>query len=150
MLLAEHKKYHEMSPKDVVKQEQSVMSIDVARTTTHTGEQFHVTIPVYISDSREELRDRMQFCLSIMQERMEEENEAMNRMNAAVQTERVRGESIRRNQLKLKKDRKELLIRSKREGWNKEVTDNELNDLQQKFETAQKTLLEGTAEEAVQ
>lgn len=79
-LLPEHEQYHKLGPKDVgfdKDKEGRVAELNIARTTSHTGEQLMISCPVYASDSRDELSARVQFCFSIIQDRMEDENVAM-------------------------------------------------------------------------
>lgn len=147
MLLNEHEEYHGLGPKDILKPGKApVMHVDVVRTTSHTGEQFHINCPVYEDDTREELKTRIWTYLSIIQERLEDENEAMERVNRLSQQERLREESIRRNQSKFKTDKKDIIKRARAEGWTKEQVDSAMESLTVKFETAQKTLLEGNPE----
>lgn len=142
MLLDCHEPFHKLGPKDVFKAGKTpVMHVDVVRTTSHTGEQFHINCPVYEDDTREEMKTRVWTCLSLIQERLEEENEALDMVNKKTQAERLREESIRRNQSKFKKDKKELIARSRSEKWTKEQVDKELVDLESRFKQAQDTLL---------
>ncbi len=75
MLLDSHKKYHDMGPADLGLKE--TLYVQVARTTTQTGEQFIFNVPFYQDDSREMFTNRINFCLSVMQDRMEDENKAV-------------------------------------------------------------------------
>jgi hypothetical protein len=75
MILVEHAKYHEMGPKDVGLKEP--VFVQVARTTDHTGEQFAFNIPIYPDDSREQVKDRVNFFLSVMHDRVEDINKAI-------------------------------------------------------------------------
>src|ERR1043165_7982919 len=75
MLRSGHEKYHKMSPGDVGLK--AVMPIQISRTTAETGEQFTTEVPVYPDDSREQMNDRINFALSIMQDRMEDVNKAI-------------------------------------------------------------------------
>ena len=95
MLITEHEKYHKMTPKDVGLKE--AMIINIARTTTATGEQFHFQVPVYPDDSREMVNDRVKFCFSFMQDRMEDENIAVDRLNKARQESTMLKVSIDNN-----------------------------------------------------
>ena len=70
-----HEKFHKMSPKEAgIKAD---CAIQIARTTTQTGEQFVTEVPIYVEDTREQVNDRVGFFLSIMQDRMEDANKAM-------------------------------------------------------------------------
>lgn len=80
MLLPEHERFHKLAPSEVGLKEPTF--IQVARTTNQTGEQFQFAVPVYPDDTREALKDRLGFFLSLAQERMEEENRAVEALNA--------------------------------------------------------------------
>jgi hypothetical protein len=84
-LMPEHEKYHKLSPRDLKFGEKPVMNFGVARTTAMTGEQLHVDCPVYMSDSREDVLNRLGFCYSIIQERLEDENKAVRWIDERVQ-----------------------------------------------------------------
>lgn len=118
-LLKEHEKYHTLSPVDVgmSTDKRQVATIDVARTTNHTGEQFHVAVPVYADDTREALNDRLQFFLSIIQDRLEEENKAVVAQNEKAQKIRNLQESMRRNGIHFKKKLEALKKRARKEKW---------------------------------
>lgn len=75
MLKSGHERYHKLTPKDIALQ--SPMPIQISRTTSQTGEQFTFEVPVYPDDSREMVRDRVNFALSVIQDRMEDENAAI-------------------------------------------------------------------------
>lgn len=78
MLLPENERFHKLAPKDVLKaDEKPLIEMQLAKQTTSTGEQIVMNCPMYASDTREELNDRIQMCFSIMQERMEEENKVL-------------------------------------------------------------------------
>ena len=74
-LMESHKPYHQLAPKDIGLQ--GPMPIQISRTTSQTGEQFTFEVPVYPDDTREVLRKRVNFALSIIQDRMEDENAAI-------------------------------------------------------------------------
>lgn len=121
-MLPELEKYHSMSPKDVglSGEKKQVTVIDVARTTNHTGEQFHVAVPVYAEDTRQELRDRIYFFLSIVQERLEEENRAIQVANDRNQKLRNVQATVKRNALHFQKQLAALQKRAKKEKWQDE------------------------------
>lgn len=75
MLMPSHEKYHKMSPKDVGLKD--TMPLQLSRVTAETGEQFTFEVPIYPDDSREAVNDRVNFALSIMQDRMEDVNKAI-------------------------------------------------------------------------
>lgn len=66
-----------MEPKDIKWTGTKVSEIEVCRQTEATGEQFVIKIPVFLEDTREVLTDRLNFIYSIMQDRMEDGNEAI-------------------------------------------------------------------------
>lgn len=118
-LLKEQEKYHQMSPTDVSmsSDKKPVATIDVARTTNHTGEQFHVAVPVYADDTRDQVNDRLQFFLSIIQDRLEQENKAIVAQNEKAQKVRHIQESVRRNGIHFKKQLEALQKRARKEKW---------------------------------
>ena len=75
MLMEDHERFHKLSPKDVGLQ--NVMPLQLSRTTAETGESFTFEVPIYPDDSREMVNDRVNFALSIMQDRLEDVNKAM-------------------------------------------------------------------------
>lgn len=75
MLMRDHARYHALSPKDVGLKD--TMPLQITRTTAETGEQFTFEVPIYPDDSREKVNDRVNFALSIMQDRMEDVNKAV-------------------------------------------------------------------------
>lgn len=114
MLLDNHKKYHEMGPKDAgLKGE---VKLQVARTTDHTGEQFAMDIPIYPDDSREQVRDRVNFFLSLIHDRVEDVNKAIVEMNEREQKLRHARELIKRNLQTFANKAKALEKRLKRKG----------------------------------
>lgn len=73
-----HKKWHSLAPKAVswgVKKEPVMTSIDVTRSSME-GEQISFRCPVFKSDTREELSDRLGLLFSVVQDRLEDANEA--------------------------------------------------------------------------
>lgn len=137
-LSSKHRKYHELSPCDVfTKEETPITSYDVGRATSATGEQFHFSCPVYKSDTREELNNRIQFLMSIVQDRLEEENEAMQEAEAEVTKARRKGEVMKRNRSKYDAELKALKKEAKKKGWTEEETTTKVTELTNKFEKAQ-------------
>jgi len=108
MLIPEHEKFHKMGPVDTFKKEERAMSIQVARQTSTTGEQIVMECPVFASDTREELNARLGMCYSIMQDRLEDENKAMLRLQeeakkrkaAAEEEERAKAEEKHQEELR--------------------------------------------------
>lgn len=143
-------KYHAMAPKDTCKDgETPLFRVNVVRTTSHTGEQFHIDCPVYSTDTREELDNRVGMCLSVIQDRLEAENEAYLAVQEASTKKRLTEEALRRNQKKLEKDLKKLEQQRKTERWTDETYEAKKADLRTRFETAQKTLEESETVEDV-
>jgi hypothetical protein len=74
-----HKKFHESGPKDLKKGERNekgelkdaIATFQVTRSTID-NEQMSVSIPVFESDSREDLDLRVGMLMSIMQDRIED------------------------------------------------------------------------------
>ena len=136
MLLEDHAKYHKLGPSDVGLQ--ATAYLDIARTTSHTGEQFHVQVPVYKEDSREQLKDRVNFFLSIIQDRMEDENKAVNKMNEIRQLQT----SIERNGKSFLIQKKALDKRLKKQQLNLAEYNSELETLKENLKKANQTILE--------
>lgn len=147
MLLDEHEGYHKIGPKDVGLQTHA--KIDVVRTTSVTHEQFHIEIPVYPDDSREMLRNRVGMFLSVIQDRLEEENKAVNALNKKQQTLRIAQESIKRNN-KLFTDKKRKLDKQLRQ---KNIGDDEykakLKELQDELAKANETFSKSLEDEGL-
>jgi thiamine kinase-like enzyme len=136
MLLEDHAKYHALGPADVGLQ--ATAYLDIARTTSHTGEQFHVQVPVYKEDTREQLKDRVNFFLSIIQDRMEDENKAVNKMNEIRQLQT----SIERNAKSFLTQKKALDKRLKKQQLTMEQYNADLDTLKENLKTANQTILE--------
>lgn len=150
-LTEETEKYHTLGPKETSKgSEECWMKVNVVRQTSHTGEQFHFEIPVYASDTRDEMNDRIHMCLSVIQDRLEQENTAFLKIQAEEQKKRLTQEAIERNWKKFEREKKDLQKEAKKAGWKQETLDAKLADLTERFTKAQETL-EGsnTVEELV-
>lgn len=143
------KQFHTLGPKDVSKTEETWMKVNVVRTTSHTGEQFHIECPVYATDTREEMDARVGMCLSIIQDRLEEENQAFLKIQQEEQLKRMREEAKRRNSIKLQNDLKKLEREGKKQGWKPETLEAKKKETMEKFETAQKTLDEDETLEGI-
>lgn len=146
------KEFHTLGPCDVKKGgEETWMKVNVVRQTSHTGEQFHFEIPVYASDTREEMNKRIGMCLSVIQDRLEEENEAFLEIQQGEQKKRLTQEAKKRNTLKFESEKKQLRKQAKKEGWTQEVLDEKIADVTERYEAAMKTLDDGnqTIEEIV-
>lgn len=103
-LIPEHEQHHSLGPKDVgIKWDKpAAMHVEVVRTTNQTGEQICVKVPVYGDESREELQKRLAMAYSIIQDRLEDENKAVNWRNEKGQTARRAAEKVRRKEIDLK------------------------------------------------
>ncbi len=78
----EHKKYHSLAPKDLfwgktslVKKPSVVMAFQVTRSTID-NEQISFSVPVFEQDSRDDIKERMGFAFSIVQDRLDDANKA--------------------------------------------------------------------------
>jgi hypothetical protein len=149
MFNKESERFHTLGPKETIKSGDPAFRIGIVRTTSYTGEQFHIDCPVYADDSRAELHDRVGMCLSVIQERLEEENEAMVEINEREQKTRLREEVIKRNVMKFNKDKKDLEKEAKKAGWKPETLEAKIKDLEERFDTAQKTLEESETVENI-
>jgi len=71
--------FHTLGPKDlgIDPEKKSIMSMDIAKTTNHTGEQIHIAVPIYADDDRIAVSRRLGFAYSLIQDRMEAENKAL-------------------------------------------------------------------------
>lgn len=136
MLLSEHQPYHVMGPKDIGldPDKKSAMTIDVLRTTNHTGEQLHVQVPVYGNETREEVQQRLGFVYSLIQDRLEEENKAVAWRNERSDIIRRASEMSRRNQERLTKQLRLLDRKRKSERWTEETFIAERTKLMKEFE----------------
>lgn len=78
-LLPRYTHYHKKGAKDIAwgKEEDLGFHVQLQRATSVTNEQFAIQIPIYKTDTREEMRDRLQLAYSIVQERLEDENDSM-------------------------------------------------------------------------
>lgn len=85
-----HERYHKLNPADLGLK--AVMPLQVSRTTAETGEQFTIEVPIYPDDSREMLNDRVNFALSIMQDRLEDVNKAV--VEARVKAQKAQAAKI--------------------------------------------------------
>jgi hypothetical protein len=130
MLLEEHAAYHKMAPKDVGLKAQT--HIDVIRTTNQTGEQFHVQVPVYEDDTREAVKSRVNFFLSIIQDRMEDENKAVSKLNDTRQLKGI----IERNSQNFVNKKSALDKRLEKGKLTKEAYEIHLKELQDGLKTA--------------
>lgn len=103
-LLPEYEKYHSLGPKDVgIRNEPAPMLVEIARQTNRTGEQITIKVPVYGDESRAVLHDRLQMAYSVLQDRMEDENKAVNWQNRRLEIQRRAAEKLRRKEIDHKK-----------------------------------------------
>lgn len=138
MILDDHKKYHDMGPADVGLKEP--VFVQVARTTDHTGEQFAFNIPVYPDDSRDSVRDRVNFFLSIMHDRVEDINKAMIELDAKASESRQLKQLIDRNNQTFVNKAKALEKRFKRKAIKQDEYDKELATLKAGLKEANEPL----------
>lgn len=78
----EHQKYHQSAPNDlfwgktsIMKKPSVVMAFQVTRSTID-NEQISFSVPVFEQDSRADIKDRMGFAFSIVQDRLDDANKA--------------------------------------------------------------------------
>lgn len=114
--------HHTYGPKDLGldPEKKSVMSVDIARTTNHTGEQIHISVPMYSDDDRETVLKRLGFAYSVIQDRMESENKAMEFVKERSETIRRAEAIISRNENHLKLELEKLGKLAKRNKISKQ------------------------------
>ncbi len=140
MLLKAHAKYHGLSPKDVGLQ--AIMPLQITRTTAETGEQFTFEVPIYPEDTREQMNDRINFALSIMQDRLED-------VNAAITEQRLTAQKVHHAKAIANKVRA-LEKRLSRGKITKEEYDKEIAAMDEKFSDTMDALeIEGKSDEEV-
>ena len=133
-LLEEHDKYKAMGPSDVFKKEgEPAMAIQVSRSTSHTGEQFSFECPIWKDDTREDVKNRLYWALSIVQDRLEEENEAMIRIEAANQKTRLKQEAAKRNEKRYNQRLKDLKRAKIKESWTDEAHQTKVDEETAKY-----------------
>lgn len=90
-ILPEYQKFHQLGPKDVKwgTPEQLGFHVQVQKQTSALGEQIAIQVPIFVDDTLEDRRNRMQLAYAIMQERMEDENKAIQRANDEALQKRV-------------------------------------------------------------
>ncbi len=100
MLPLTESNHHIAGPKDLGldPEKKSVMSIDVARTTNMTGEQLHISVPIYADDDRAVVQKRLGFAYSLLQDRMEQENKALEFVKSRSEMVHRADEIINRNE----------------------------------------------------
>lgn len=139
MLLKEHEVYHKMDAAQAQLKEKAVMHI--ARTTNATGEQFHCEVPIYPDDTRAQIKTRLNFFLSLIQDRMTDENEAVMRNNLEHQRKVATQEALRRNNESFAKQAKALKKRIGKidhtgKGLSESEYETQLADLKSKLAQA--------------
>jgi hypothetical protein len=75
MLIPRHEKLHKLGCNDFKWGKKPVTTIQISRTVSE-AEQWGVAVPVYAEDTREVLYNRTMLFATLLQERMEEYNEA--------------------------------------------------------------------------
>ncbi len=138
MLLQEHKKYHEMGAQEAQLKEKT--TVHVVRTTNQTGEQFHVEVPIYPTDDREAIKNRVNFFLSIIQDRMEDENKAMVDAQKKEYEKRALQEASQRNNQSFINQSKDLAKKLKQNKIKQLEHDTQLAKLKENLVTANKEL----------
>ena len=137
-ILPEHEKYHTMDAKDAHIKEKIIMH--VTRNTTQTGEQFHAEIPVYPEDTRQMVKDRTNFMLSIIQDRLEDENKAVNEQTQKQQRINDLAQAYKRNHISFQAKAKALMKNVARKKMTLEEHDKELAQMKTNLELANKEL----------
>jgi hypothetical protein len=79
------KKFHDLGPKDIKHGEEKdlLCSIQIQVPTGGDGEMMGIQVPVYKTDSSEDMRDRVRMLMSVPQERKEDFGEAVERLTKA-------------------------------------------------------------------
>lgn len=127
MFSAEEEKYHSMGPRDLGLQpeKKAAMSVDIARNTNHTGEQLHISVPIYGDESREEVQKRLGFAYSILQDRLEAENKVIDWQNSKQSIIRQSATRIEALKKEMKTELNILEKRRRKEKWDMERTAEE-------------------------
>jgi multidrug efflux pump subunit AcrB len=141
MILPEHEKYHKMNAKEADIREKTIMH--VSKTTSMGGEQLHAEIPIYPDDTREQITDRMNFMFSLLQERLETENKAIENKNQAQQRIHDISMAIKRNHLSFQTKSRALQKNLSKKKISQANYDQEMIDLKAKLDEANRQLEEG-------
>lgn len=139
-LSPETRKHHSTNPCDVglSPEKKAAMTVGIVRQTSQTGEQIHIDCPVYAEDTREQLKARLGFCYSILQERLEEENEAVNFQNKRHQTMRMCKVADENNIKHKEKLFAKLEKSAKAQRWTEEKIAEEKKLIETEFDKAHK------------
>lgn len=138
MLLPEHEVFHKMGAKDAGLTEKTV--VHVVRTTNQTGEQFHAEIPIYPDDSREVIKNRVNFFLSIIQDRMEDENKAVQARDQETRRIHAISEAMKRNNQSFANQSKALQKKLAKKQIKQAEFDSELGKIKANLITANQEL----------
>lgn len=133
--MPEHKTYHTIGPKDLGfdGDKKAAMTVDILRTTNHTGEQIHIQVPVYGDETREELKTKLGFVYSIIQDRMEEENKAVEWLNERQNTANLALTLIKRNDALKKTNIEKLTKTARKRKWTDEQLKAELDKVEKEY-----------------
>ena len=94
-MLKKHERFHKLGPADLNWDEKPLTEVLVQRQTSMTGETISISVPVYAADTREVLNDRMGLFFSIMQDRMEDENERVMELEKQIQDKVKAAEDVK-------------------------------------------------------
>jgi hypothetical protein len=155
-MLPEHTKYHSLGPQDISwgkENEERVMTFAVTRQSSAFGEQTSMECPVFASDSREMMMNRIHMCYSILQERMEDENKVTITLEGKARERakeiKLKKEAQDRNQKRFEAEKKEINRKAHAEKWKGDRIEKELEELTAKFFEAQKLIDENPIEAPV-
>jgi hypothetical protein len=138
-----------LGAKDVLKDSTPLTQVSVTRVTSKTGEQFHMDCPIYGDDTREEINERMGMFLSIIQDRLEEENAAWNEIEEEQLKKRLIKEATKRNKASYEKQKAALDKRVAKKKITVEQYEAEVAELKTTFETANTKLAEPETAEGI-
>lgn len=135
MFSADTEVHHSLGPKDLGldPEKKAAMSVDIARSTNHTGEQLHVSVPIYGTESREEIQKRLGFAYSIIQDRLEAENKLIDWQNSKQTTMRRSVTYIESLKKEMKAELNALDKRNRKEGWDAERLMSERTSIVEKY-----------------
>lgn len=123
MLLEKHERFHKLGLSDLKWDAKPVTEVLVQRQTAMTGETLSIAVPLYADDTREVLNDRMGLFFSIMQDRMEDENERVMELEQQVTEQRRAAEAKKQADLQAKRQAKLEENAAKKAKWKKPLVE---------------------------
>lgn len=89
-ILKDHNKFHGKGPKELCHGDDKdvLFAVQVQKQVSVSGEQMAIQVPIFKSDTREAMNERLHLAYEIMGERMGYENAAVEKLNQAAQDKR--------------------------------------------------------------